>query len=412
MAVVIGVLLAVGGTVVGATSRARATAPPAITPFVATYSPGFLESLDCAHLPIFAKLSVNQMLVPLSAGNPYSSYPITRSSQGERQAMVWQRLLVYQVNAQLGIQRTVDANAARLTATQLSQVRGYIASAQSKLGGGMLLYGRQTLQTLWSTPTASCCVYALGDQSYPWSYPGDAAVQLSYAVRVLTQAKIASGLSDDLQNYVTRLVNMSGFSDPSATIFITNKNNYYDGALSEDAKSTLEATNDLHMQVADAGVCIRFHVQPDCGDVGALRTQLKETEIAAARQYGLPLIAFYSQEVSPTLSDQAYCVSVQRAHLAYTAWMEAVRDRGNTQEGFRDAWMASLAHAYIHAQRALGVDIPPMVAADANYNPPGLNPATPPGSDQRLPLQIRRYLYAVVPGIVNGTCDPHPNVQV
>ncbi len=52
------------------------------------------------------------------------------------------------------------------------------------------------------------------------------------------------------------------------------------------------------------------------------------------------------------------------------------------------------------------MNLPPTIAADASYKPPGLNPGFP-ASDQRLPFEIRQYMYAVVPGMVDGHCNAH-----
>jgi hypothetical protein len=65
MALAVTLLVAVAAqlrTAVALTSSA--TFP--LTPFVSTFSDGFLEGLDCAHLPMTVKLSVNQVQVPLN----------------------------------------------------------------------------------------------------------------------------------------------------------------------------------------------------------------------------------------------------------------------------------------------------------------------------------------------------------
>ena len=415
-----------GMSLVASSSYATSLVPKPLTD---TFPHGFFENVNCAMLRQGQRLTVDPMSLPPGKTINIGALETLPSTQAERRVMTQTKLYQCAVDALLAIQLALPDLPATAYTTAYSKLRqareglnwpttpGWEASS-------LLKYGRGVRDVLFYTPGPA--LYTLGDDSYPWTYPDNAVKLLRDILAIFAQNRIASPLSADLQTFVTQTYSMAGHPSNTST-FVSNENIYFAAPLTDPTtRARLELVEQLHADAGAALVCAyragddACATVPDrervacilaaglahgCPDPGQIHEAEHHVEVGNAVSFGVPTIAPTSRGIHPSLRFADVCRSVQRAHFAYHDWMALVRDQGHTLDGFHRAWMASLGHAQIHVERTLGMKIPSLVGYDVT-NP--LNPTSGgPQGDFRMPYEIRRYVYADAPGVVNGECDAY-----
>jgi hypothetical protein len=390
------------------------------------FSPNFLEQASCAMLMNGQKVSVNPFSIPPGRTWNIGSRDTIRATQGERRIMVQMMGFQCLPDAILAVEQIVERHRTGLSASAASTCDAHLRTAKKLwLSFALTKYVKGVQAVLFTTVEPR--TYEISDSSYPWTYPANGRARLHDILNVLKANGIMATdeLSPDLAAYITGALSMEG--QPGAPRdFVGNSSTFFDAPLTNrpDDMAALELVEQLHGEIGVGLVCAFEHgeaacntalpaartacvldrgLEAGCPDIRALKVQERQASIDAARTHGLQFIAPFSQGVHHRMTFQDVCVSVQRAHHAHMAWSTAIMENGHTRAGFRDAWMAMFAHSLIHINRTLGEDVPELIPADRG-NP--LNPTlNPPQSDQRMPLEIRQFVYASVPGVVNGHCE-------
>lgn len=393
------------------------------------FSPGFLEKLDCSVLGQGQKLTVNPFSLPEGMTWNVPARLTQRSTQGERRVMVQTKLFKCLPDAIALVETMLKKYESRLSAQALTSANRFLSEARDTwLKLGMLKYHQQVRDVL--VRTSSPLVYTIPDDGYPWQYPEHGRLRLLEVFKILRTVGIEplNEVTPEMNLYFTRKVALEGHPrQPGDTDFVGNSSvPFAEPLLTDTAKlAGLIAIGDLHMEIG-AGLVCAYKVGEEfcanakveervacildqglakgCPDIRAMKVQERNAIIRAARENDLaPLIPF-SQRVHPSLTYNDICITVQRAHHAHHHWVEELIVNGTTREGFRNSWFAMLAHSQIHIERTLGMEMPPLIAADVG-NP--TNPIeTVPGRELRVPYEIRKLVYAAVPGVVHGECDP------
>lgn len=414
-------------------------------PLTDVFPANFFETVNCAMLRRGQRLTVDPMSLPPGKTVNIAWGETKESTQAERRVMAQTKLYLCTVDALQAIELALQLARPQLTAT--AYATAYAKLQQAREGSNwpttpgwealsLLKYGQGVRNVLFYT--AGPNLYTLVDASYPWTYPDNAIILINGILTIFAQNHVqflSPPLSPDLQTFLTQTYSMAGHPT-NTSIFVSNENVYFVAPLNaqnpvdQTIIDQLETVEQFHADAGAALVCTYERGEASC----PLTDPLDPARVACIRAAGIaagcpnptdihddehdveienaatgvPTIAPTTRGVHPSLTLAEVCISVQRAHFAYHDWMVQVRDFGDTLAGFHNAWMASLGHAQIHVERTLGMmahGMPPLSGYDVT-DP--LNPTLGgPKGDFRMPYEIRKYVYAKAPGVVNGTCNAY-----
>lgn len=344
------------------------------------YSANFLEQRTCLYAAQGTPLSV----VPLSR----DAVVRRASTQAEERARVHMRIyecMPYAMSEIEAFISTLPNDARRKRVESLfREAKGWWRSAS-------LFYSRATVRTLDTAMKPKFRMgYLLADTNYAWSYSNHS---ISLLRKVAQEYKVfdAQHFSQPVLDLLTPLKAISGRQRSSGDMVLAGGQKYFNNSLSADLTGRMQELDRLHREAGEALLC-KLKTGTWCAGgrpapVAAAEYDIKLLE--AVRQYHLPIIPPFSRGAYAGLTYDQLCTVSQKIEHAHHAWVDGVI-RGNTVQGFRDSWVAGLAHTLLHVERRFGQPLHPSANVDEK---------------KLLSQAIRSFTDYQVPGVgADGTC--------
>jgi hypothetical protein len=318
---------------------------------------------------------------------PLSRNPLDLSHltlQGDRRMMLQHRLLVCLPvavkEAELALERRSDLDAESMKKAQraLGQAKGWWGRSNTRYVNGVV--------SVLEATTARA--YALGPGGYPWTYPGTAAARVRQSLRAafgtVTDAPVSFGTQLFLEPTRRRSPRNGKLGD-----LVRTGNVFFAAPISAEARARMLEIEALHHEAGQSVLCKAQQIGlanpgwcPGMRPAPEILAEHRDKMLDGVLRLGLPMIAPFAKGSDPDLTFEELCSIMQRKALSHRLWTLGVLD-GHTPQGFRNAWVAMLAHAMIHAEGLLGEPVP--------------------GVDKLKP-SVRGIVNAHVPGVRDGQC--------
>jgi hypothetical protein len=319
---------------------------------------------------------------------PLSRNPLDlshRTLQGDRRLMLQHRLLVCLPVAVKEAERALESRP-DLDAETMKRAQRAIGTAKGWWARSNTRYVNGVVGVLES---ATARAYGLGPGGYPWTYPGTAAARVRQGLRVafgeVTDAPVSLGTQLFLEPTRRRTPRNGKLGD-----LVRTGNVFFASTISPEARDRLLEMEALHHEAGQSVLCKAQQIGlqnpgwcPGMRPAPDVLVEYRTKMLDGVVRLGLPVIAPFARGTDPDLTFEELCSITQRKALSHRLWTLGVLD-GHTPEGFRQAWVAMLAHAIIHAEALLGERVP--------------------GADKLKP-SVRSIVNAHVPGVHHGQCD-------
>jgi hypothetical protein len=274
--------------------------------------------------------------------------------------------------------RDLDAETMKRAQRAISTAKGWWARSNTRYVNGVV----------GVLEAATARAYGLGPGGYPWTYPGTAAARVRLGLRAafgtVTSAPVSLGTQLFLEPTRRRTPRNGKLGD-----LVRTGNVFFASAISPEARDRLLELEALHHEAGQSvlckaqqsglqnpGWCPGMRPAPD------ILIEYRGKMLDGVARLGLPVMAPFAKGTDPELTFEELCSITQRKALSHRMWTLGVLD-GHTPEGFRNAWVAMLAHAIVHAEALFGEPVP--------------------GADKLKP-SVRAIVNAHVPGAHHGQC--------